>query len=123
MNSSAGRIRREQRTIDAMIRIYCSDHHCGDRIPCADCGALLDYARRRLEICPFQDAKPACNHCTVHCYSAKMKERVKAVMRYSGPRMLLRHPWLAILHLIDTRREAPDLPKRNRAKHNRRQDE
>ena len=72
---------------------------------------------------PSKDAKPACNHCTVHCYSAKMKERVKAVMRYSGPRMLLRHPWLAILHLIDTRREAPDLPKRNRAKRNRRQDE
>jgi hypothetical protein len=30
-----------------------------------------------------------------------MRERVREVMRYAGPRMLLHHPWLAICHLVD----------------------
>jgi hypothetical protein len=34
-----------------------------------------------------------------------MRDRVKEVMRFSGPRMLLRHPILAIRHLLDGRRE------------------
>jgi hypothetical protein len=39
-----------------------------------------------------------------------MRARVKAVMRYAGPRMLLRHPVLGIAHVIDGRRPAPELP-------------
>jgi hypothetical protein len=30
-----------------------------------------------------------------------MRERIREVMRYSGPRMLLSHPLMAIRHLID----------------------
>jgi len=30
-----------------------------------------------------------------------MKEKVKKVMRYSGPRMLLHHPVLALHHAVD----------------------
>ena len=93
-----------------MVAIYCRDHHGGRQGPCADCAGLLDYAERRLEDCPFQEQKPACNDCQVHCYSARMREQVKAVMRYAGPRMLLRHPWLALMHLIDGRRPVPTLP-------------
>jgi hypothetical protein len=69
---------------------------------------------RRLERCVFGDAKPACSNCVVHCYRADMRERVREVMRWSGPRMLLRHPVLAVRHLIDERRPAPSLPKRAR---------
>jgi len=104
------RIRREQRTIAAMLAIYCRDHH--RPVPtglCAECGALLAYARRRLEGCPFQEAKPACNRCEVHCYSLTMRERVSLVMRYAGPRMLLRHPLLSLFHLLDTWRGVPRL--------------
>ncbi|MEJ2577374.1 MAG: nitrous oxide-stimulated promoter family protein [Gammaproteobacteria bacterium] len=96
------RIAREQRTITAMLRIYCRDHHRAAPELCDDCAKLLDYAQRRLDTCPFQERKPACNHCEVHCYSKVMRERVKQVMRYAGPRMLLRHPVLAVRHLIDT---------------------
>jgi len=46
----------------------------------------------------------------VHCYNAEMRERVRVMMRWSGPRMLLRHPVIAILHMIDGRRPAPRLP-------------
>jgi hypothetical protein len=109
------RIRREQQTIAAMLALYCGDYH-GTAASglCAECAALLAYARRRLDICPFQEAKPACNRCEVHCYSARMRERVTAVMRYAGPRMLLRHPALSLLHLLDTWRRVPGVGRRRR---------
>jgi hypothetical protein len=31
-------------------------------------------------------------------------------MRHAGPRMLTRHPWLAIAHLVDGRRPVPPRP-------------
>ena len=43
----------------------------------------------------FGDDKPTCANCKVHCYSEAMRERVRDVMRYAGPRMLWRHPVLA----------------------------
>jgi hypothetical protein len=94
-----------------MIRMHCRDWHAGDPL-CAECAALASYAARRLERCVFGAAKPTCANCKVHCYSADMRERVRVVMRYAGPRMLLRHPILGIAHLIDGRRPAPELPGR-----------
>jgi hypothetical protein len=108
------RILREKQTIEAMLHIYCRDHHGASGSFCVDCSRLLDYARRRLDACPFGQDKPACNHCTVHCYSEIMRQRVKAVMRYAGPRMLLRHPLLSIYHLLDKRRKAPGLARMKR---------
>jgi hypothetical protein len=32
-----------------------------------------------------------------------MREQVRAIMRYAGPRMLLRHPVLALMHVWDGR--------------------
>lgn len=78
---------------------------------CAECAALAGYARRRLERCVFGDAKPTCANCVVHCYRADMRERVREMMRWAGPRMLLRHPVLAIRHMIDGRRPALLLPQ------------
>ena len=102
---------RESKTIEAMVRMYCSGHHggSGTRL-CADCGALFDYASRRLDRCVFGDAKPTCANCVVHCYSADMRERIRGVMRWAGPRMLLRHPILALFHKLDGRRPTPALP-------------
>jgi hypothetical protein len=105
------RRRRELRTLDTMIGMYCRHHH-GSRELCADCAELSGYARRRLERCVFGDAKPTCANCTVHCYRADMREKVRAMMRWAGPRMLMRHPVVGILHLIDGRRPAPLLPGR-----------
>jgi hypothetical protein len=102
---------RELATLRVMIRMYCRDHHAGDPL-CDDCAALAGYAERRLTRCVFGVAKPTCANCTVHCYRADMRERVRTVMRYAGPRMLLRHPVLGIAHMIDGRRPAPALPAR-----------
>jgi hypothetical protein len=103
------RIVREQATMAAMMAIYCRDHHPKARGLCEDCVKLLDYAQRRLDTCPFGEDKPGCTDCQVHCFSASQREAVRVVMRYAGPRMLLRHPILSIYHLLAKRREAPSL--------------
>ena len=112
--SSSRRLERERRTIAAMLAIYCRDHHGHTDGLCDDCAELLRYARRRLEVCPFQEQKPVCNRCQVHCYSPAMRERVCEVMRYAGPRLVWSAPILSLWHLIDSRRVAPELPGRKR---------
>ena len=103
---------REFKTIAAMLRMYCRAHHGGQDTPlCQDCLALHDYARRRLERCVFGEAKPTCANCTVHCYRPSMRERVRQVMVWAGPRMLWRHPVLAVRHLISGSRPAPSLQR------------
>ena len=104
---------RELKTIEAMLRMYCRAHGHQPRAPlCASCRELHEYASRRLERCVFGDAKPTCTNCLVHCYSAEMREQVRVVMRWAGPRMLLRHPILGILHILDGRRPSPRLPQK-----------
>ncbi len=94
-----------------MVGIYCRDHHGVEPAPCASCGELAAYAAQRLDRCPFGADKPTCANCTVHCYRPEMRVRVKAVMRYVGPRILLSHPILAIMHRwVDARRDAPEKP-------------
>jgi hypothetical protein len=105
------RLARELRTICAMVDLYCRDHHAPNGQQCRECTALVDYATRRLDRCVFGDDKPTCANCKVHCYNDLMRERVREVMRYAGPRMIWRHPVLALLHLRDGRRPAPDLPE------------
>jgi hypothetical protein len=95
---------RERRTIEAMITLHCHGHHRERTGLCPDCISLLEYSFLRLEKCPFQGNKPACGICPVSCYNVSMKAKMKSVMRYSGPRMLYRHPFLALFHMIDTRK-------------------
>ena len=87
-----------------MIRLYCRDHHVTRDDPCGECEALMAYADQRLDRCPFGEDKPTCARCTVHCYRKDMREQVRTVMRYAGPRMMRRHPYLAVMHLLDRRR-------------------
>ena len=68
---------------------------------CPQCQALLDYAHQRQEHCKFGEDKPSCTRCPVHCYKPAMREHIRQVMRYSGPRMLLHDPIMAIRHLWD----------------------
>jgi hypothetical protein len=100
------RMAREEKTVEAMIRLYCRDQHGGIE-PCADCRELLEYSRARLARCPFQENKTTCGKCPVHCYRPAMRGRMRGVMRYAGPRMLRRHPLLALYHLLDGRRKEP----------------
>jgi len=109
--SEPRRLRRERKTVRVMVEMYCSDHHGGDGL-CKECSELVDYADRKLDICPYGPEKPTCNNCPVHCYRPEPRERMRHVMRYSGPRMIKTHPYLAVMHIFDGRREAPPLPKK-----------
>ena len=95
------RLKREQRTMDAMIVLYCRAHHGPHQPRCEDCASLREYTVQRLARCHFGAAKPTCVNCPIHCYSPQRREQVREVMRFTGPRMLLRHPILAVLHLLD----------------------
>lgn len=109
------RLARELKTIGAMLRIYCRDQHRDARRDaqalCEPCAALFAYARKRLAGCPYGPDKPTCANCQIHCYGPAQREATRVMMRYAGPRMLWRHPWLAIAHMIDGRRPAPPRPK------------
>jgi hypothetical protein len=105
------RIKREKKTIDAMVRFYCTKKHGTKGELCPECAEFLNYAFIRLDKCPFQEKKSTCGKCTIHCYRPDMKEKVKKIMRYSGPRMLLHHPGLALHHVWDGRRKPPTLGK------------
>lgn len=96
-------MRREKLTIRKMARIYCKAHHLTKKGLCEECRALLSYALERIDKCPYQEGKPACSACPIHCYAPVMREKIRQVMRYAGPRMLLRHPILAVLHLLEGR--------------------
>jgi hypothetical protein len=108
------RTRREWKTMRAMIALHCEGVHAGHGGLCADCRELEEYAEKRLERCPYGETKPTCVDCPIHCYQQTMRERVRVVMRYAGPRMLLRHPFLALLHVVDGSRKAPDRPPRRK---------
>jgi hypothetical protein len=102
------RLLRERQTLEQMIAIYCRDSHApATGAICPDCQRLSDYSLARLRRCPFQENKPTCAKCTVHCYQPAMREQIRQVMRYAGPRMLLHHPILAVLHLLDGIRKPP----------------
>lgn len=97
----ACRIEREQRTVSLMIGLYCRKHH-GSRKGelCAECATLREYAAERLRRCPHGEKKPTCRKCPIHCYRPDMKERIRKVMRYSGPRMILHYPVAALRHVL-----------------------
>ena len=40
------------------------------------------------------------------------RQEIRAVMRYAGPRMLYRHPKMALWHLFDGRRQEPSRPEK-----------
>jgi Nitrous oxide-stimulated promoter len=105
------RIERERRTMEAMIRLYCRGVHRNGPGACAECGELLSYALKRLEKCPFQEKKAPCARCPVHCYQKARREQMKAVMRYSGPRIFLSHPLFTLKHWLDGFRKVPSLPR------------
>ncbi len=101
MNNHSSRLDRERHTIQLMIEINCQDHHHPAETLCTECQALLAYAMQRIDKCPFQSDKPTCAKCPIHCYKPAMREQVRQVMRYAGPRMLIHHPMLAAVHMWD----------------------
>lgn len=95
-----GRIEREKVTVRHMIELWCRHQHGGKKL-CEECRELSDYSLAKLENCMFGENKTKCHKCSVHCYKPEMRERIREVMRYSGPRMLFHHPVEAMIFLIN----------------------
>ena len=100
MNKIEKKRQKEQYVVEEMIRLHCRKKHPKEERQegqmCPECQRLSDYAKQRSQKCPFMEEKTFCANCKVHCYKPEMREQIRQVMRFSGPRMLLYHPVLAI---------------------------
>lgn len=104
-------IEEEKAVVGQMIRLYCRKHE-GNKMLCPKCKELLDYADSRLDHCRYGSGKPTCKQCPIHCYRPEMKEHIKIVMRWAGPRMILYHPVTAIKHILrELKKEKRQQPK------------
>lgn len=92
-------IETEKKIVEVMIRLYCKKKEKNKEL-CPACKELLEYATTRLDKCPFRDKKGVCKNCNIHCYKPEMRERIKTVMRFSGPRLIFHYPIIAIRHLF-----------------------
>ena len=114
----------EAEMVSQMIALWCRAHHGDAAVTgespgadnlantvrlgrrdirlCPDCAELRGYAIARIERCPHMGTKTFCSVCPTHCYKPEMRERIREVMRWSGPRMLFYRPIPAIKHAIVT---------------------
>lgn len=92
--------RLETETVQKMIMFYCNEMHDTKKNElCAECSVLFNYAKQRIDKCLYKDQKPVCSKCKVHCYKPEMRMRIREVMRFSGPRMMLKSPFLSLRYL------------------------
>ena len=103
---------REKKTVREMIALYCRKNHGTSKgTLCDECRELAEYAFQRSDQCPFMEQKTFCSNCKAHCYKPEMRERIRKVMRFSGPRMIFHHPVMAIRHVIESKKEKRRLEK------------
>ena len=104
----------EKKLIPVMIKNYCrARHKCGHGKICGDCRALTEYALFRLDKCPFKVNKRFCSFCRIHCYKPDMREKIREVMKYTGPRMFFTHPIFAVSHVFQMLEYKKQMKKEN----------
>ncbi len=113
-NDISDKREREKRIVSEMIQLYCRKQHKTKEGLCPSCAKLKQYAKQRSDHCPFMESKTFCSNCKVHCYKPEMREQIRSVMRFSGPRMIFYHPVMAIRHLIESKREKKRQEKQSR---------
>lgn len=97
------KIDKEKDIVKIMVMMYSKGH---DKIPYEkneELKKLYAYCQARLERCPYKEKKSFCSNCKIHCYEKNKRQQIKAVMKYSGPRMLFKHPILLIKHSMQRR--------------------
>ena len=97
---SKDRIAREKAVVERMIRLYCRRKLGVNELP-QEYADLIVYAHKRLDGCKFGNEKPACKRCPIHCYKPDMREKIRDVMRWAGPRMMMYDPIAAFRHLFN----------------------
>ena len=73
----------------------------------AECAALdsLCHGRGVEQVPVYGDQDLLLQLLSVHCYKPDMREKIREIMRFSGPRMIFHHPMTAITHVIETKKE------------------
>lgn len=94
-----GRIEWEKKTVGHMIELRCRKEHGGKGL-CSECRELYEYSLARLERCRFGEGNTKCHKCPVPCYRPDMRKKIRAVMRFSGPRMILYHPLESLRYIL-----------------------
>ena len=100
--TSDKRAKQDRATLSAMGGIYCKAHHAS--VPknedglCQDCQEVVNYALLRAGVCPTGH-KGNCQDCKTPCYAPDMRSKIKELMAYAAPRMLVRHPVLSLDYL------------------------
>ena len=94
------RIDREKEVVGRMIELYCRKR-LGMAEVSEEYKALEAYAHKRLDMCKFGNNKPNCKKCPIHCYKPEMREKIREIMRWAGPRMMIYDPVAAIRHLFN----------------------
>lgn len=108
VSASDHRIHRDIGVLALFTRVYCRANHAGrprERVRavaalapyvtpleadlCADCSRTLLHGAAKRLFCPY-DPKPRCRHCPTHCYAPGHREKVRAIMRFSGMRLITR---------------------------------
>ena len=95
------RVSREIKTLEIMVKMYCKKVHKSVSTPCEMCQTCLEYALSRVKNCPRKSYRGLCKGCTIHCFKDEYREEIKKIMRFSGPRMMVKHPILALWHILD----------------------
>lgn len=114
---------KEIEVVELMIKKYChKKHKTKNGQLCKECDELLNYVKYRRSVCPWKKNKPFCSNCKIHCYEPKMREKIRDVMRFSGPRMIFDHPIIAFRHVYETNREKRKLAKIEKKKEERKND-
>lgn len=112
------KIYKEMEVVDLMIDIYYKKQIRLDEGKNVEKKDLINYCHYRLSKCPFKDNKPFCSNCKIHCYDKIHQELIRKVMRYSGPRMMIYHPIIAIRHLIESSKNKKMIKRKEKEKSN-----
>ena len=106
--------RSDIRTLMRFTSIFCRENHKGQGKPftftgfdmeglgakdaclCPDCTRLIRYALAKRLRCPH-DPKPMCKQCVTPCHGGEYREKIRAVMRFSGL-YLIKHGRVDLLY-------------------------
>ncbi|WP_367277228.1 nitrous oxide-stimulated promoter family protein [Oceanispirochaeta sp.] len=91
------------KTLRRTYSLYCRANHLDpSKFLCQTCTADLNYSNQKTLKCPFKKYGRTCSSCKVHCYDKDHRDRIRTVMRFTGPRLILHNPVLAGRHLFLT---------------------
>ncbi|NCB02006.1 MAG: nitrous oxide-stimulated promoter family protein, partial [Spirochaetia bacterium] len=87
-----------------MVALFCKKQHHSSPL-CDECEEIYIYATGRMANCPLLESSLFCSSCHIHCYDEEHREAIRKIMKYSGKRMLLYHPVMALKHVVQSLRK------------------